>query len=260
MDVRVPLARDDYTVGWICALPVEMAAAKLMLNEIHPALPRLQADQNIYILGSIGEHNIVIASLPSGAYGNISAATVGMQLLSSFHAIRIGFMVGIGGGVPSSNSDIRLGDIVETVEWLSLFRISKPKYYLGYAAAVAAAYAKELFLSFIYIVHRFNVLFNLTSILVIEDFLGRSGINSGIRVTYNIREFFPAVDQGSILIISQLQSTLALADRLGGLPLAILIARAFMRETGTNISEYLQYYQESCSDLQLHSNPGCQYQ
>ena len=48
----------------------------------------------------------------AGAYGNISAATVGMQLLSSFHSIRFGLMVGIGGGVPSSNADIRLGDIV----------------------------------------------------------------------------------------------------------------------------------------------------
>lgn len=35
-----------------------------------------------------------------------------MQLLSSFHAICFGLMVGIGGGVPSSNADIRLGDIV----------------------------------------------------------------------------------------------------------------------------------------------------
>jgi nucleoside phosphorylase len=69
-------------------------------------------DQNTYIFGSIGEHNIVIASLPPGAYGNISAATVGMQLLSSFHAICFGFMVGIGGGVPSSHADIRLGDVV----------------------------------------------------------------------------------------------------------------------------------------------------
>jgi hypothetical protein len=106
------LTHDDYTVGWICALPLEMAAAKLMLDAIHPNLPIPSTDQNTYILGNIGEHNIVIACLPSGAYGNISAATVAMQLLSSFHFIRFGFMVGIGGGVPSSNADIRLGDIV----------------------------------------------------------------------------------------------------------------------------------------------------
>lgn len=111
MDARTR-SHDDYTVGWICALPVETAAAKLMLDNIHPLLPRLPRDQNTYIFGSIGEHNVVIASLPTGVHGNTSAATVGMQLLSSFNAIRCGFMVGIGGGVPTSNADIRLGDIV----------------------------------------------------------------------------------------------------------------------------------------------------
>lgn len=112
MDTRAPLTHDDYTVGWICALPVETAAANLMLDKLHPPLPSLRADENTYILGSIGEHNVVIASLPGGAYGNTSATSVGMQLLSSFRAIRIGLMVGVGGGVPSSNADIRLGDIV----------------------------------------------------------------------------------------------------------------------------------------------------
>lgn len=112
MAARSPLSHDDYTVGWICALPLEMAAAKLMLDAIHPSLPCPPTDQNTYILGNIGDHNIVIASLPSGAYGNVSAATGAMQLLSSFHSIRFGLMVGIGGGVPSSKADIRLGDIV----------------------------------------------------------------------------------------------------------------------------------------------------
>lgn len=41
-----------------------------------------------------------------------SAATVAMQLLSSFHSIQFGLMVGIGGGVPSKTADIRLGDVV----------------------------------------------------------------------------------------------------------------------------------------------------
>jgi len=43
--------------------------------------------------------------------------------------------------------------------------------------------------------------------------------------------------------------TLILATRLGGLLLAIVIAGAFMRETGTSSKEYLQYYQESWSEL-----------
>lgn len=53
---------------------------------------------------------------------------------------------------------------------------------------------------------------------------------------------------------------LALANRLYGLPLAIVLAGAFMRETGTSITEYLQFYQESWSELQLQSDPGRQYQ
>jgi hypothetical protein len=78
MAARDPLSYNDYTVGWICALPLEMAAAKLMLDAIYPSLPRPPTDQNTYILGNIGEHNIVIACLPSGVYSNISAATVAM--------------------------------------------------------------------------------------------------------------------------------------------------------------------------------------
>ncbi|KAJ6016957.1 hypothetical protein N7451_000336 [Penicillium sp. IBT 35674x] len=54
--------------------------------------------------------------------------------------------------------------------------------------------------------------------------------------------------------------TLALAERLDGLPLAIVIAAAFMRETGTSITQYLEYYQQSWSDLQSQSSPGRQYQ
>jgi hypothetical protein len=54
--------------------------------------------------------------------------------------------------------------------------------------------------------------------------------------------------------------TVALASRLDGLPLAIVIAGAFMRATGTSIAEYLQFYQESWSDLQLQSNSERHYQ
>jgi nucleoside phosphorylase len=89
-----------------------MAAAKVMLDEVHEDLPVSATDHNTYILGRIKEHNVVIACLPSGDYGLVSANTVAMQLLSSFHSIRFGLMVGIGGGVPSSVADIRLGDIV----------------------------------------------------------------------------------------------------------------------------------------------------
>ncbi|KAE8373751.1 purine and uridine phosphorylase [Aspergillus bertholletiae] len=104
--------RHDYTVAWICALPLELAAAKAMLENEHSRLPQPQTDHNVYTLGSVSGHNVVMASLPSGVYGTISASTVVSHMVSTYPNIRFGLMVGIGGGVPSQHADIRLGDIV----------------------------------------------------------------------------------------------------------------------------------------------------
>ncbi|KAL2822881.1 hypothetical protein BJX63DRAFT_426718 [Aspergillus granulosus] len=103
---------DDYTVACICALPLEMAAAKMMLDEIHPTLPQPETDHNAYTLGNIGSYNVVVACLPSGIYGTTSAAIVLAQMLPTFPFLRFALMVGIGGGVPNRNTDIRLGDVV----------------------------------------------------------------------------------------------------------------------------------------------------
>ena len=87
---------NDYTIGWICALPVEMAAACAMLDERHESLP-LQAEShhhNNYVLGRVGPHNIVVACLPSGITGTISAARVVHQMLSTFKRLKFGLMVG----------------------------------------------------------------------------------------------------------------------------------------------------------------------
>ena len=102
---------EDYTVGWVCALPVELAAAAEMLDEVHQDLRKDDNDTNLYTLGRIGEHNVVVACLPVGQKGTSSAAAVAVQMKSKFVSIRFGLMVGTGGGVPSA-SDIRLGDVV----------------------------------------------------------------------------------------------------------------------------------------------------
>lgn len=65
-----------------------------------------------YKLGRIGVHNVVLACLPYGVTGVTSAARVATEMLSSFEGLRFGLMVGIGGGVPSQEHDIRLGDVV----------------------------------------------------------------------------------------------------------------------------------------------------
>ncbi|PYI00247.1 purine and uridine phosphorylase [Aspergillus sclerotiicarbonarius CBS 121057] len=109
------LSHDDYTVGWVCALSLEAAAAMGMLDKVHPALNSHPCDSNSYTLGSINNHNVVIACLPSGLYGTTSAATVASNMFISFGSIRHLLMVGIGGGAPSAASDIRLGDVVVSI-------------------------------------------------------------------------------------------------------------------------------------------------
>ena len=107
-----PLRRDDYTVGWVCALPVELAAAQEMLDDEHDTPPYDAHDTNLYTCGRVGEHNVVIACLPEGQTGTNSAAAVAVQMKSTFSSTRFGLMVGIGGGVPSEEADVRLGDVV----------------------------------------------------------------------------------------------------------------------------------------------------
>jgi len=110
-------SRDQYTLGWIAALPLELAAAIAMLDHRHekpPDFAQSSSDKNSYTWGRIGDHNIVISSLAAGVYGKVSAATTAMQMLSSFPHIRVGLMVGIGAAVPrpEQGRDIRLGDII----------------------------------------------------------------------------------------------------------------------------------------------------
>ncbi|KAF5682797.1 ankyrin protein 3 [Fusarium denticulatum] len=102
---------DRYTIAWICALHFETAAALAMMDEIHGQLPRRFNDNNAYTLGSIKNHNIVIACLPHDQYGKNNAAHALTNIIRTFPSIRRGLVVGIGGGAPGK-VDIRLGDIV----------------------------------------------------------------------------------------------------------------------------------------------------
>ncbi|KUM57952.1 hypothetical protein ACN42_g9214 [Penicillium freii] len=106
------LSRDSYRVGWICPLEVEQIAAMEMLDEEHKPLPQPSGDTNIYNLGSINNHNVVIAGLPRA--GNCSAATVVTQMKMTFPNLKYGLLVGIGGGVPTKTEFgmIRLGHVV----------------------------------------------------------------------------------------------------------------------------------------------------
>lgn len=104
---------NDYTVGWICTTSTERVAAEAFLDEEHDPPEYIENhDNNDYTLGKMGNHNVVIAILPEGEYGTATAASVARDMVHSFPNVRVGLLVGIGGGAPSTRHDIRLGDVV----------------------------------------------------------------------------------------------------------------------------------------------------
>jgi nucleoside phosphorylase len=103
------LTHDDYTVAWICALPLEKTAARNMLDELHGPPPQPEHDKNIYTFGGIGGHNVVIVC--QGDMGTTAAAVVATRMDGTFRRLRFGLLVGIAGGVPD-REDVRLGDVV----------------------------------------------------------------------------------------------------------------------------------------------------
>lgn len=103
------LKHGDYTIGWICALPLEQTAAMYMLEERHKGLQNPISDENTYTLGKISGHNVVIVGLPKGRIGTNDSAAVITRMASTFPNIKFGMMVGVGGGIPDKT---RLGDVV----------------------------------------------------------------------------------------------------------------------------------------------------
>jgi nucleoside phosphorylase len=111
-----PITTNDTTpnhkIGIVCALFTELMAVRTLFDETSEAPERADGDPNHYAFGRIGGHNVVAASLPCEDYGTNAAATVASHMLRSFPTVTYCLVVGIGGGVPSLQHDIRLGDIV----------------------------------------------------------------------------------------------------------------------------------------------------
>ncbi|PNS18672.1 hypothetical protein CAC42_5211 [Sphaceloma murrayae] len=102
-------SHDEYTVAIFCALSLELAAVRGMMDtEFENSLDGLGTRS--YTLGAIGGHNVVAVVLAE--VGTTDATAAALQLLNDFGSIRFGLMVGIAGGIPNEQYDIRLGDIV----------------------------------------------------------------------------------------------------------------------------------------------------
>ncbi|GKU04332.1 transcription factor [Fusarium langsethiae] len=110
-----PADRKSFRIAIICAVSHEASAVSLLFDhfwdkECGP-YGRADGDTNHYITGRIGEHNIVLAVLPSRGTNSAAAATASLR--SSYTGLKLALLVGICGGVPRvGNFDVYLGDVV----------------------------------------------------------------------------------------------------------------------------------------------------
>ncbi|RPA71805.1 purine and uridine phosphorylase [Ascobolus immersus RN42] len=107
---------DEYTIAWFCPLSIEQSAARVMLDKFHGRpMSTSPGDVNVYTLGEVHHHKVVIFGLAAGDMGKVSASTSAHHLEKTFHNIQLGCMIGVGGGIPDLETGIntiRLGDIV----------------------------------------------------------------------------------------------------------------------------------------------------
>ncbi|KAF5009900.1 hypothetical protein FDECE_3885 [Fusarium decemcellulare] len=102
----------EYTVGILCALPLELLAVRALFDSTHSSPKNLRGDSNNYTLGTMNNHMVVGACLPSGEYGTNAAADSASNMKRSFPSIKCCLVVGVAGGAPTEKNDIRLGDVV----------------------------------------------------------------------------------------------------------------------------------------------------
>jgi nucleoside phosphorylase len=87
-------------------------AIHALFNSPNQDLPHHKNDTNMYILGCLGNHNMIAAYLPYKENSINAASKVALDIEKSFPSIKWYFVVGIGGGAPSEKHNIRLGDAI----------------------------------------------------------------------------------------------------------------------------------------------------
>ncbi|CAI7597003.1 unnamed protein product [Penicillium crustosum] len=111
-----PFSRDEFAIAIICALTLEAEAVEELFDETYDrfgALYKKQpGDDNAYINGRVGDHNVVLCYMPGMGKGN--AASVASSMKISYKRIQVALVVGICGGAPFplSGREIFLGDVI----------------------------------------------------------------------------------------------------------------------------------------------------
>ena len=87
----------QFTIGWICPLPLEKEAARLVLDKEYPQ-EEVQYQNTFYLGGQVGNHKIVIGV--QRRIGLTGATILAEKMRAGFPNIKYFLLVGIAGGVP----------------------------------------------------------------------------------------------------------------------------------------------------------------
>ncbi|CAD5214225.1 unnamed protein product [Bursaphelenchus okinawaensis] len=107
------------TIAIVTCLFVENLAVSSCVenaNTLH--MYNLNGDSNVYTVGNIGPHRVVVTKLPiigDSREATISSGSVTTRLLGNFQAVEHVLIVGVGGGVPhytDPEQHVKLGDVV----------------------------------------------------------------------------------------------------------------------------------------------------
>ncbi|CAI7601022.1 unnamed protein product [Penicillium glandicola] len=201
-----------------------------MLDEEHEPLPQPRGDTNVYNLGSINNHNVVIAGLPQA--GNCFAATAVTQMMMTFPNLKYALLVGIGGGVPvkTDHGMIRLGHIVAyTLEQYNTImerrRLANlnPSLTLHESCAIVVTTRSSMV-----------KLGQTIHLRKLEDTGHSLDILASVSGRGDLKQDPAAVD---------------IAKQLDGIPLALATAGAYLEQVLVTCDEYLQLYSESWRQL-----------
>ncbi|WKT45088.1 Nucleoside phosphorylase domain [Fusarium oxysporum f. sp. vasinfectum] len=109
-----PKSRDGFHIGIVCAQPSHYNTVSHIVDEFWNGsnFGRSRRDPNIYSIGRIGDHPVVIVLLSQN--GKVNSAGAVASLRTSYPRLELVLVTGICGGVPGPHpgEELLLGDVV----------------------------------------------------------------------------------------------------------------------------------------------------
>ncbi|KAF3938913.1 hypothetical protein ABW19_dt0200338 [Dactylella cylindrospora] len=102
--------KELYTILIVCPHIYDQEAITRLLDEEHTAHPTPKHDQNVYKLGKIAAHNVVIVLLPFT--GRVAAAIVAANAWRTFSNLEITLLIGAGAASGAGSGTVELEDVV----------------------------------------------------------------------------------------------------------------------------------------------------